>query len=96
MINLTRGVPAPESYAIEGFIEAFKTAMLEDGQRAMSYVASPGYQPLIDWIAAEEKVKPDQVLIGNSSLEFLHLSLLPSGTGDRVFMESPSYDRANS
>lgn len=96
MINLTRGVPAPESYAIEGFIEAFKTAMLEDGQRAMSYVASPGYQPLIDWIAAEEKVKPDQVLIGNSSLEFLQfISITEAEPGDRVFMESPSYDRAN-
>ena len=96
MINLTRGVPAPESYAIEGFIEAFKTAMLEDGQKAMSYVASPGYQPLIDWIAADEKVSSDHVLIGNSSLEFLQfISITEAEPGDRVFLESPSYDRAN-
>ncbi len=96
MINLTRGVPAVESYALDEFVAAFKSAIAEDGNRAMSYVASPGYPPLIEWIAAEEKVRTDQVLIGNSSLEFLHfISMVETEPGERVFLESPSYDRAN-
>ncbi len=96
MINLTRGVPAVESYALDEFVAAFKTALAEDGPRAMSYVPSPGYPPLVEWIAAEENVSPDQVLIGNSSLEFLHfISMVETEPGDRVFLESPSYDRAN-
>jgi DNA-binding transcriptional MocR family regulator len=96
MINLTRGVPAPESFALDGFVEAFKAAMLEDGRTAMSYVATPGYKPLIDWIAKEENVTPDQILIGNGSLECLNfIATVAAEPGDCVFMESPSYDRAN-
>lgn len=96
MINLTRGVPAPESFALDGFVEAFKAAMQEDGRTAMSYVATPGYKPLIDWIAKEENVNPDQILIGNGSLECLNfIATVAAEPGDLVFMESPSYDRAN-
>ncbi len=96
MINMTRGVPAPESFPVDEFIEAFSNAMKEDGKKLLSYVAAPGYAPLIELIAGQEKVGTDQVLVGNSSLEFLQfLSMTETEAGDRVFMESPSYDRAN-
>ena len=96
MINLTRGVPAPESYALAEFAECFKKAMEEDGAKAMSYVASPGYEPLIHLIADQEKINADQVVIGNGSLELLQfLTYTETQPGDCVFVESPSYDRAN-
>lgn len=96
MINLTRGVPALESYALNEFAECFKIAMEEDGAKAMSYVASPGYMPLIELIAEKENVEKDQIVLGNGSLElFEFITKVEAEPGDAVLVESPSYDRAN-
>ena len=96
MINLTRGVPAPESYALDDFAACFAKAMLEDGQRACAYNATPGYAPLVELIAGQYGVKPDQVLLGNGSLElFYFLTMTELEPGDRVIVEGPSYDRTN-
>ncbi len=96
MINLTRGVPAPESYALDAFAECFKKAMEEDGIKAMSYIASPGYAPLIEKIAELENVDKEQILLGNGSLElFEFVTKVEAHPGDTVLVESPSYDRAN-
>jgi DNA-binding transcriptional MocR family regulator len=60
----------------------------------LQYGPSPGFPPLRTWIADWQRVKPDQVLTGNGSLqliEFLCLQLL--SPGDLVFTESPTYDR---
>ena len=96
MISLTRGVPAPESFPIEEFIESFAVAMREDGKKALSYVAAPGYLPLLEIIAKQEGVELENILVGNGSLEFLQfITMVAVEPGDRVFVESPSYDRAN-
>lgn len=96
MIALTRGVPAPESYPIDEMIPAFEKAMREDGRRSLGYVASPGYMPLIELLAEREGTTPDHILIGNSSLEFIQfITMTEAEPGDRVFAESPSYDRVN-
>ena len=96
MINLTRGVPAPESYALDDFAACFTKAMEEDGAKAMSYIASPGYAPLVELIAQQENVDKDQILIGNGSLElFEFITKVEAKPGDVVLVESPSYDRAN-
>ena len=96
MIAMTRGVPAPESYPIDEMIPAFEKAMREDGRKSLGYVASPGYMPLVELIAEREGVSPDHILIGNSSLEFIQfITMTEAQEGDRVFTESPSYDRVN-
>ena len=96
MILMTRGVPAPESYPIDEIIPAFEKAMREDGRKSLGYVASPGYMPLIELIAEREGVTPDRILVGNSSLEFIQfITMTETQEGDRVFTESPSYDRVN-
>ena len=96
MIAMTRGVPAPESFPIDEIIPAFEKAMREDGRKALGYVASPGYMPLIELIAKREGVTPEHILIGNSSLEFIQfITMTEAEPGDRVFAESPSYDRVN-
>ena len=96
MILLTRGVPAPESYPIDEIIPAFEKAMRDDGKKSLGYVASPGYAPLVELLAEREGTTPEHILIGNSSLEFIHfITMTEAKPGDRVFAESPSYDRAN-
>ena len=96
MINLTRGVPAPESYALDDFAACFAKAMREDGRRACAYNATPGYAPLVELLADQHGVKTDQVLIGNGSLElFYFLTMTELEPGDKVIVEGPSYDRTN-
>lgn len=96
MISLSRGVPDPESFPIDEFVAAFTEAMKVDGKKACSYVASPGYAPLIELIAEREGVAAENILIGNSSLEFIQfITMTEAEPGDRVFTESPSYDRVN-
>ena len=61
----------------------------------MQYGPALGFAPLREWIAQWQGVAPDQVLLGNGSLEiveFLTRSLVNSG--DVVYTESPSHDRA--
>ena len=96
MIAMTRGVPAPESYPINEIIPAFEQAMREDGRKALGYVASPGYMPLIELVAEREGVSPDHILIGNSSLEFIQfITMTETAEGEKVLTETPSYDRVN-
>ena len=96
MIAMTRGVPAPESYPIEEMIAAFSKAMREDGSKSLGYVASPGYMPLVELLAEREGVAAENILIGNSSLEFIQfITMTEAEPGDVVFAESPSYDRVN-
>ncbi|MEI8131573.1 MAG: PLP-dependent aminotransferase family protein [Leptolinea sp.] len=96
MINLTRGVPPVEVFPIDDLIAASERSLRQDGKYTLQYVHSPGYLPLRDWLAQENNVQPDQVFMGNSSLELLQfLSMILLKPGMRAFAESPSYDRAN-
>ena len=69
MIHLTRGAPAPESYATDDFADCFAKAMKEDGERACAYNGAPGYAPLVELLAERNHVEPAQVFLGNGSLE---------------------------
>jgi 2-aminoadipate transaminase len=96
MINLTRGVPPVEVFPIDDLIKAGEKNLREDGKCVLQYLHAPGYPPLLEWLAKYNNVEPNQILTGNSSLElfqFLTATLVKPGA--RVFVESPSYDRAN-
>jgi 2-aminoadipate transaminase len=96
MINLTRGVPPPEAFPIDELVQSFDKMLKQDGKTLLQYMTSPGYSPLRQWLAEREGVKPEQIFMGNSSLELLDmLTRTEIKPGDRVFVESPSYDRAN-
>ena len=95
IINLTRGMPPPEVFPIEDLIQCGEAALRRDPDVLLQYGRSPGYAPLREWLGQQYGVGPDQILIGNSSLEifsFTTQTLLRPG--DRAFVESPSYDRA--
>ena len=96
MINLTRGVPPTDVFPTEELIAAGTANLREDGKRVLQYLHAPGYPPLLEMLAKKHDVETDQVILGNSSLELLMFTTLtevkPGGT---IFLESPSYDRAN-
>src|SRR6266436_6749184 len=94
-INFTRGVPAMESFPLEELAHAASAILKEQGAAILQYGPSSGYAPLREWLANWQGVEPNQILIGNGSLqlvEFLCFAMLKPG--DVVFTEAPSYDRA--
>jgi 2-aminoadipate transaminase len=94
VINLTRGIPAPESFPIQDLIEAAHVALDNYGEVILQYGKSTGFPPLLEWLAKWKGVSVEQVMLSNGSLqliEFLGYYFLQPG--DVVFTESPTYDR---
>jgi 2-aminoadipate transaminase len=93
-IKLTRGVPPVESFPNDQIVQCTKTVMTEYGTEIQQYNASIGFKPLRQWIAGESNTQPEQILIGQGSLQLLDLSAqLLIQPGDQVFVEAPTYDR---
>jgi 2-aminoadipate transaminase len=93
-ILFNRGIPAPESFGIDNVLRAARDVLGEHGLSLLQYGPSTGFAPLREWLAAWQGVTPDQVLLGNGSLQLLDLLLMGLlQRGDRVFTESPTYDR---
>lgn len=94
-INFTRGVPADESFPLEQLADCAASVFAgPTGTQVMQYGPSRGYAPLREWLASRHGVAPEQVLLGNGSLQlidFLGLGMLEPG--DLVLVESPTYDR---
>ncbi len=94
VINFTRGVPADESLPIEEMQIAAEAALNKFGISMLQYGKSFGFVPLREWLAEQQSVAVDQVMVGNSSLqiiEFLCYHFIKPG--DVVFTEKPTYDR---
>jgi 2-aminoadipate transaminase len=93
-ISLARGIPAPECLPVAELAECAKAALERDGQVALSYGSTLGYEPLREWIGERHGVEPERVVVTNGSLQGFNL-LLESlgGPGARVIVERPTYDR---
>ena len=95
-IVFTRGVPAVEALPNKLISECLQ-AVLEssDGRSILQYGHNGGYLPLRQMLGEQYHVSPDQVLVGNGSLHLQDmLSALLIKSGDVIFVEQPSYDRA--
>ena len=93
-ILFTRGVPATESFPSDEIAEAAAAVLRERGASLLQYGPSTGLPFLREWLAEWQRVKPEQVLTGNGSLqllEFLCLALV--SPGDVIVTEAPTYDR---
>jgi DNA-binding transcriptional MocR family regulator len=94
VINFTRGIPPAEVFPVDDLIRAAESALRNDFAVLLQYGRSPGYKPLRELLASWYDVGPDQVLIGNSSLEIIDfISRTKLDSRRRVFVEAPSYDR---
>src|SRR5579859_2335882 len=95
-ILFTRGVPAVEALPNKLISECLQ-AVLEspEGKTLLQYGHNGGYLPLRRLIAEQYHVLADEVLVGNGSLHLQDLlSAFTIKSGDMVFTEQPSYDRA--
>jgi 2-aminoadipate transaminase len=94
-IQLTRGVPADESYPLLEVRECASAVMSDStlALEAMRYGTGYGFAPLRELLAGQYGVGSDQVLIGNGSLSFVDLLGLVLEKGSTVLVESPTYDR---
>lgn len=93
-ILFNRGIPAAESFGIDNVLRAARDVLGEHGTALLQYGPSTGFAPLREWLGAWQGVPPDQVLLGNGSLQLLDLLCMGLlQPGDRVFTESPTYDR---
>lgn len=94
-ISFARGAPCPEALSGDLIARCARAALDADAVRILSYGTGHGYPPLREVLADQHGVEPGQVLVTNGSLQgfvFLLESLL--SPGDRVAVESPTYDRA--
>ena len=94
-IVFTRGVPPPEAFPTEELGDCFDAAVRENPGVVLQYGQQPGYAPLREELAGEYGVSPQEILIGNGSLQLQDLvSSYLVGPGAVVYTEQPSYDRA--
>ena len=94
-ILFTRGNPAKEALPLEEITDCARDVFRNEGEVLFQYGHYSGYTPLRQWIAERHGVAVDQVLLGNGSMEFLaFIGAVLVNTGDTVYLESPSYDRA--
>jgi 2-aminoadipate transaminase len=91
-ISFARGVPAPECIPAEELADCARAAIERDGARVLSYGSAGGYQPLREWIAERHGVDPGRVFVTNGSLQGM-VFLAERFAGQRVIVESPTYDR---
>lgn len=94
-ILFTRGNPDTDALPIDEISQCAAEIFKREGRVLFQYGHYSGYGPLRQWIADYFGATVQQVLIGNSSMEFLTFIggvLLKSG--DTVWLENPSYDRA--
>jgi 2-aminoadipate transaminase len=94
-IVFTRGVPPPEAFPTEELGSCFDAAVRENPAIVLQYGQQRGYAPLREKLAKEYGVSPEEVLIGNGSLQLQDLvSSFLIRPGAAVYTEQPSYDRA--
>lgn len=94
IVSLTRGVPPPDVFPTEDLILCAEASMRRDPSVLLQYGRSPGYLPLREWLGEQYGVGPEQILVGNGSLEiFSFVTRVLLEPGERAFVESPSYDR---
>ncbi|HJD43779.1 MAG TPA: PLP-dependent aminotransferase family protein [Candidatus Paenalcaligenes intestinipullorum] len=97
VISFAGGLPAPEGFPIQQINDAFDRALAKDGQAALQYGTTEGYEPLRQWIADyvstdEAPVSPDEILIVSGSQQALDvLGKLFIDEGSKVLVESPTY-----
>jgi len=94
-IPFNRGNPDTDALPIDEISQCAADIFKREGRVLFQYGHYSGYGPLRQWIADHFGAAFDQVLIGNSSMEFLtFIGGVLLAPGDTVWLENPSYDRA--
>ncbi|WOI45428.1 PLP-dependent aminotransferase family protein [Acidovorax sp. BLS4] len=94
IISLAGGLPSPKTFPIDDFAKACSAVLSQDGQSALQYAASEGYQPLRQAVAdfLPWDVSVEQVLITTGSQQGLDLvAKVLIDAGSRILVETPTY-----
>ena len=98
VVHLSRGIPPDEALPVEELALHTAAVLASHGARAFGYAhigAFQGDAALREELGRLHDAGPDQIFVGNGSLQVLDLvarHLLRGG--DDVFVEAPTYDRA--
>ncbi len=92
-ISFARGIPAPECLPVAELADCARTVIERDGTTVLSYGPSPGYRPLLEWLADRHQVDPARIFITNGSLQGFVFLAQRLAAGKRVLVERPTYDR---
>jgi 2-aminoadipate transaminase len=94
-VDLSRGIPPIEAFPVEDLLICGISALRHNAHVLLQYGGPWGYTPLREWLANEYRVSIENVLLSNSSLQILAFIIQTFVShGDRVFVESPTYDLA--
>lgn len=97
IISFAGGLPAPEVFPVEEFVEACTRVLREQGSKALQYGSTEGYTPLREMIARHTtrfgiEVTAENIMITSGSQQALDLlGKVFINHGDRVLVESPTY-----
>ncbi|NLJ99021.1 MAG: PLP-dependent aminotransferase family protein [Tissierellia bacterium] len=97
VISFAGGMPAPELFPVEAFKKASKEVLNENGEIALQYGPTEGYEPLKKKIVERMKkvyvdATSDQILITSGSQQGLDfVAKVFIDPGDLIICESPTY-----
>ena len=92
LLSFAGGLPSPEFYPEEAFLQITSEVMRNQGARLLQWCPVDGYPPLRSWIAERLGCSPDCVLVLAGSTQGLHLvSQALVEPGDAVLVEAPTY-----
>lgn len=97
VISFGGGMPAPEVFPVEEFLDACERVLSTKGAEALQYGPTEGYMPLREMIVRHTarygiSVSVDNVLITSGSQQALDLlGKIFINHGDRILVESPTY-----
>lgn len=98
VISFAGGLPNPKFFPAKEIAAASSRVLHEDGETALQYSTTEGYQPLRQWIAdryAQKSglsVSPEDILITNGSQQALDLiGKVFLNPNDTVLLEKPAY-----
>jgi 2-aminoadipate transaminase len=97
IISFGGGMPAPDVFPTEEFLEACQRVLRENGPQALQYGPTEGFLPLREMITRHTsrygiEVTPDNILITSGSQQALDLlGKILINRGDRILVESPTY-----
>jgi 2-aminoadipate transaminase len=92
-ISFARGIPAPECLPVSELADCARSVLERDGHTVLSYGPSPGYGPLVEWLAERHDADPSRIFVTNGSLQGLVFLCQRLAAGRRVLVERPTYDR---
>lgn len=97
IISFAGGLPAPELFPVEALARAHTEVFAENGNAALQYSTTEGWQPLRKWIAERMisqgiETEADDILITNGSQQGIDLVAKTFlDKGDKVIVENPCY-----